>query len=105
MDWDQGRSRRTVAGRASQELFTDLADRFRAINVRTFRLFRVFQPGIKIIGNMRSRSLVGGMFTLDGSMTVGVLAAFLLYLRQFFRAIRHLAVLQDRSSQRFGGSK
>jgi len=77
----------------NQELFTDLADRFRAINVRTFRLFAVFQPGIKIIGNTAIGVvlLVGGMFTLDKSMTVGVLAAFLLYLRQFFEPMQDIS--------------
>jgi ATP-binding cassette, subfamily B, bacterial len=77
----------------NQELFTDLADRYRAINVRTFRLFAVFQPGIKIIGNVAIGVvlLVGGMFVLDHSMTVGVLAAFLLYLRQFFEPMQDIS--------------
>jgi ATP-binding cassette subfamily B protein len=77
----------------NQDIFTDLADRYRAINVRTFRLFAVFQPGIKIIGNTAIGVvlLVGGMFTLDGSMTVGVLAAFLLYLRQFFEPMQDIS--------------
>ncbi len=77
----------------NQELFTDLADRFRAINVRTFRLFAVFQPGIKIIGNVAIGVvlLVGGQFVLDKSMTVGVLAAFLLYLRQFFEPMQDIS--------------
>ncbi len=77
----------------NQELFTDLSDRFRGINVRTFRLFAVFQPGIKIIGNTTIGIvlLVGGMYVLDGSMTVGVLAAFLLYLRQFFEPMQDIS--------------
>ncbi len=80
-------------GPRNQEIFTDLADRFRAINVRVFRVFAVFQPGIKIIGNTAIGVvlLVGGMFTMDGSMTVGVLAAFLLYLRQFFEPMQDIS--------------
>ena len=80
-------------GPRNQELFTDLADRFRAINVRTFRLFAVFQPSIKIIGNMAIGVvlLVGGTYVLNGSMTVGVLAAFLLYLRQFFEPMQDIS--------------
>lgn len=77
----------------NQELFTDLADRYRGINVKTFRLFAVFQPGIRIIGNTAIGIvlLVGGMFVLQGSMTVGVLAAFLLYLRQFFEPLQDVS--------------
>jgi ATP-binding cassette, subfamily B, bacterial len=77
----------------NQELFLGLADRFRAINVRTFRLFAVFQPGIRIIGNTATGVvlLVGGLFVLDHSMTVGVLAAFLLYLRQFFEPMQDIS--------------
>lgn len=77
----------------NQAIFTDLADRYRAINVRTFRLFAVFQPGIKIIGNVAIGVvlLVGGQFVLDKSMTVGVLAAFLLYLRQFFEPMQDIS--------------
>lgn len=80
-------------GPRNQELFTDLADRYRAINVRTFRLFAVFQPGIKIIGNVAIGVvlLVGGQFVLDKSMTVGVLTAFLLYLRQFFEPMQDIS--------------
>ena len=77
----------------NQDLFMGLADRFRAINVRTFRLFAVFQPGIRIIGNTAIGIvlLIGGLFVLNGSMTVGVLAAFLLYLRQFFEPMQDIS--------------
>ncbi len=77
----------------NQELFTGLADRFRAINVRTFRVFAVFQPGIRIIGNTTIGIvlLIGGTYVLDGSMTVGELAAFLLYLRQYFEPMQDIS--------------
>ena len=53
----------------------------------------MFQPGIKIIGNVAIGVvlLVGGQFVLDKSMTVGVLAAFLLYLRQFFEPMQDIS--------------
>jgi ABC-type multidrug transport system fused ATPase/permease subunit len=35
--------------------------------------------------------LVGGTYVLNGSMTVGVLAAFLLYLRQFFEPMQDIS--------------
>lgn len=73
----------------NQEIFTGLSDRYRGINVRSFRLFAIFMPGIAVIGNITIGMvlLVGGLFVIRGWATVGVLAAFLLYLRQFFEPL------------------
>lgn len=73
----------------NQEIFTGLADRYRAINVHSFRLFSIFMPGITLIGNVTIGVvlLVGGMFVINDWATVGVLTAFLLYLRQFFEPL------------------
>lgn len=73
----------------NQEIFTSRADHYRAVNVRSFRLFAIFMPGIKLIGNITIglMLLIGGFFVLRGWATVGVLAAFLLYLRQFFEPL------------------
>lgn len=77
----------------NQELFTGLADRYRAVNVTAFRLVAVFMPGTRGIGNVMTAVvlLLGGWFVIDGSMTVGVLAAFLLYLRQFFEPMQEIS--------------
>ncbi|WP_203568804.1 ABC transporter ATP-binding protein [Aestuariimicrobium ganziense] len=76
----------------NQEIFTDLSHRFRQINIKTFHLFAIFQPGIQAIGNITIAVIlvVGGLYVMDGSMTVGVLAAFLLYLRQFFQPMQEI---------------
>jgi ATP-binding cassette, subfamily B, bacterial len=70
----------------NQEIFADVNDDYRAANERAFRLVGVFMPGIKIIGNITLAVvlLYGARRAFDGDITVGVLAAFLLYLRQFF---------------------
>ncbi|MDN5569750.1 MAG: ABC transporter ATP-binding protein/permease [Propionibacteriaceae bacterium] len=77
----------------NQEIFTGLADRYRTVNVTAFRLVAVFMPGIRGIGNVTIGVvlLVGGQFVLDGSMTVGVLTAFLLYVRQFFEPMQEIS--------------
>ncbi len=77
----------------NQELFTGLSDRYRTVNVRAFRLMATFMPGIKIVGNVTIGVvlLLGGGFVLDGTMSVGVLAAFLLYLRQFFEPMQEIS--------------
>ncbi len=77
----------------NQALFTDLADRYRADNVASFRTMAVFMPGIKLIGNLMTGVvlIVGGTFVLEGTMSVGVLTAFLLYLRQFFDPMQEIS--------------
>jgi ATP-binding cassette, subfamily B, bacterial len=70
----------------NQEIFDKIDDDYRAANERAFRLVGVFMPGIKIIGNITLAVvlLYGAHRAFNGDITVGVLAAFLLYLRQFF---------------------
>jgi ABC-type multidrug transport system fused ATPase/permease subunit len=50
-------------------------------------------PGIKLIGNITIGVvlLYGAYLAFEGDVTVGVLAAFLLYLRQFFERCRKSA--------------
>ncbi|MSS46328.1 ABC transporter ATP-binding protein [Cutibacterium sp. WCA-380-WT-3A] len=76
----------------NQEIFTELADRYRGINVRSMRLFAIFMPGITLVGNLTVglMLLIGGYFALRGWTTIGVLTAFLLYLRQFFEPLKDI---------------
>lgn len=77
----------------SHEIFDDVNDQYRAANVRAFRLMAWFMPGVKIIGNMTIGLvlLVGGYLAYHGHLTVGTLAAFLLYLRQFFDPMQDIS--------------
>ncbi|HET9873363.1 MAG TPA: ABC transporter ATP-binding protein [Propionibacteriaceae bacterium] len=77
----------------NQQIFADLADRYADANVRSFRLVAVFMPGIRMIGNITVGVvlLYGGHRVIDGNMTVGVLAAFLLYLRMFFEPMQEIS--------------
>jgi ATP-binding cassette, subfamily B, bacterial len=70
----------------NQEIFCEVSDDYRLANQRAFRLVGVFMPGIKLIGNITIAVVLvyGAQRAFDGEVTVGVLAAFLLYLRQFF---------------------
>lgn len=76
----------------NQEIFEDLADRYREVNERTFRLVAIFMPGVSLIGNITTGVvlLYGGFRVLHGQMTVGVLTAFLLYLRMFFEPMQDI---------------
>ena len=50
-------------------------------------------PGIKLIGNVTIAVVLvyGGYLAFHGEVTVGVLAAFLLYLRQFFEPMQEIS--------------
>jgi ATP-binding cassette, subfamily B, bacterial len=77
----------------NQEIFEDVADRYRDINEKTFRLLAVFMPGVKLVGNITTGVvlLYGGYRVLHGQMTIGTLAAFLLYLRMFFEPMQDIS--------------
>ena len=77
----------------NQEIFDGVNDEYRLANLRAFRLFAWFMPGVKLIGNITIAVtlLYGAYLAFDGEVTVGVLAAFLLYLRQFFEPMQEIS--------------
>jgi ATP-binding cassette, subfamily B, bacterial len=77
----------------NQEIFDDVNDQYRVANLRAFRLVALFMPGIKLIGNVTIAVvlLYGAFLAFEGEVTVGVLAAFLLYLRQFFEPMQEIS--------------
>ncbi len=77
----------------NQEIFEDIADDYREINEKTFRLLAIFMPGVKLVGNITTGVvlLYGGYRVLHGEMTIGTLAAFLLYLRMFFEPMQEIS--------------
>jgi ATP-binding cassette subfamily B protein len=79
--------------RRNNEIFAVLNDDFRRSQVRAIRLVAVFGPGIQLIGNITIGAVLGyGAYrVLHGQTEVGVLAAFLLYLRRFFEPMQELS--------------
>jgi len=77
----------------NQEIFDDVADGYRAVNERSFRLLAIFMPAVKLVGNLTTGVvlLYGGYRVLHGQMTIGTLTAFLLYLRMFFEPMQEIA--------------
>jgi ATP-binding cassette, subfamily B, bacterial len=77
----------------NQEIFDDVNDQYRLANLRAFRLVAVFMPGIRLIGNITIAIVLvyGTYLAFNGEVTVGVLAAFLLYLRQFFEPMMEIS--------------
>lgn len=77
----------------NQEIFDEVADVYRADNERSFELLAVFMPAVKLVGNLTTGVvlLYGGYRVLHGQMTIGTLAAFLLYLRMFFEPMQEIS--------------
>jgi ATP-binding cassette, subfamily B, bacterial len=88
----------------NQEIFDGLNQRYQHANARSYRLLALYGPAIKLLGNTTIAIvlLYGGQRVLDHRMTVGVLAAFLLYLRRFFDPMQELS--QFYNSLQSGGA-
>ncbi|MDG4815358.1 ABC transporter ATP-binding protein [Micromonospora sp. WMMD956] len=77
----------------NQRIFAAVNDDYRQASLHAFRLIATYSPGIKVIGNVTVAVVLGygGARVLGGGMEVGVLAAFLLYLRRFFEPMQELS--------------
>ena len=79
------------------EIFAGLNERYRAAMTASFRLLGIYWPGIMAIGNVTTALvlLYGGYRVVHGDMEVGVLASFVLYLRQFFEPMAEVSQFYD----------
>jgi ATP-binding cassette, subfamily B, bacterial len=77
----------------NQEIMQSVNADYRDANLAAFRTIAIFAPGLKFIGNLTIGLVLtyGGWRALHGQTDVGVLAAFLLYLRKFFEPMQELA--------------
>jgi ATP-binding cassette, subfamily B, multidrug efflux pump len=62
----------------------------RTANVQAVAITAAFSPAIDILSTLATALVIGygGYLVFHGSLTVGVLAAFLIYVQQFFRPIQ-----------------
>ncbi len=83
--------------RRNEEIFAALNEDVRAANARSFRLMAVFVPGVAILGTIAVVAVLfyGGNRVIDGTLQVGVLTSFLLYLRRFFDPMQDIAVFYN----------
>jgi ATP-binding cassette, subfamily B, bacterial len=77
----------------NQEIFEDVNGRYRDANIWSNRLASTFSPGIILLGRLTTTLVLvfGGYLVVQGQLTLGVLTAFILYLRQFFEPMQDLA--------------
>jgi ABC-type multidrug transport system fused ATPase/permease subunit len=81
----------------NQDIFDAVNDDYRLANRRAFRLISTFAPGVKLIGNITIAVVLtyGGWRVMHGQTELGVLAAFLLYLRWFFEPMQELSMFYN----------
>ncbi len=77
----------------NQAIFDDVDDRLRQANLSSNRLAAVYGPGVNGLGRVTIAVvlLVGSYRVAGGSMTLGTLAAFMLYVRRFFEPVQDLS--------------
>jgi ATP-binding cassette subfamily B protein len=77
----------------NQEIFEDVNGRYRDANIWSNRLVSTYGPAINLLGRLTTAAvlLYGGYLVTQGQVTLGVLTAFVLYLRQFFDPMQDLS--------------
>jgi ATP-binding cassette subfamily B protein len=79
--------------RVSDARFDEINRRHRDANVESIFYYAVFYPAIEVIGALAAALLIwfGGGWTMQGTLTLGSLVAFLLYSQRFFRPISDMS--------------
>jgi ATP-binding cassette subfamily B protein len=83
--------------RRNQQIFEGVNADYKQANTRAFKLIAIYSPMIKVIGNVTIAVILtyGGYLALNGHVEIGVLAAFLLYLRRFFEPMQDLSMFYN----------
>jgi ATP-binding cassette, subfamily B, bacterial len=77
----------------NEEIFDELSGEYAKASAWSSRLNAVFASGISLVANVVIATVLvyGGVLVIDGSMKVGVLASFLLYLQRFFDPLQDVS--------------
>jgi ATP-binding cassette subfamily B protein len=75
-------------------IFEGLNTGYRDANTKVFNLHAIFIPGVTLIGNLATVAVLfaGGIRVAEGGLALGVLTAFLLYLREFYGPMEDVAI-------------
>jgi ABC-type multidrug transport system fused ATPase/permease subunit len=81
----------------SQTSFRGVNDAYRQANYETVVLNGLYFPAVDVLSSVATAIVLGfgGMLVVDGSLTVGTLFAFTLYLANFFDPIQQLSQLYN----------
>ena len=78
----------------NREIFSKLNQDYVDANAKSMMMFGWFIPGIVAVGGTATASVLvfGGFQVMDGTLQVGMLTAYILYMRKFFDPMQDLAV-------------
>lgn len=78
-------------------IFEGLNTGYRDANRKVFDLHAIFIPGVSLIGNIATVTVLfaGGYRVAQGGLALGVLTAFLLYLREFYGPMEDVAIFYN----------
>ena len=78
---------------ASSRKFSDINSDHLQAHLRSIRYYALFFPVIELLASLALALIIwyGGAKALEGTITIGVIAAFLQYARRFFRPIQDLS--------------
>jgi ATP-binding cassette subfamily B protein len=81
----------------NDEIFAGLNNAYREANRDTFNLQAYFIPGTTLVGSLATVAvmLFGGYRVINGSLELGVLTSFLLYVRQFYDPMEDLGMFYN----------
>jgi ATP-binding cassette, subfamily B, multidrug efflux pump len=82
-----GQERRTF------QRFDGINRTHRDANVQSIFYYAVFYPAVEVVGALATALIIwfGGLWTMDGTLTLGALVAFLQYSQRFFRPISDMS--------------
>lgn len=80
--------------RANEEEFGVLNDAYAKANGDSIMAFGVYSPTVRLIGNLTVTGILlwGALRVVDGTLALGVLTAFVLYIRRLYDPMDHLAM-------------
>jgi ABC-type multidrug transport system fused ATPase/permease subunit len=78
----------------NREIFSKLNQEYVDANAKSMMMFGWFVPGIVAVGGTATAAVLvfGGFQVMDGRLQVGLLTAYILYMRKFFDPMQDLAV-------------
>ncbi len=90
---DAGGAALRAGGGAPPQRFADLNREHLEAHLRSITIYAVFFPVVEVLTAVAMALLLwyGGLRVLDGTLTVGVLAAFIQYTRRFFQPLQDLS--------------
>jgi ATP-binding cassette subfamily B multidrug efflux pump len=77
----------------TEQNFVNLNQKYFLSAIRQIKIFGVFMPMLEILSSTATAMIIwyGGVLILKGDMTIGILVAFLSYMRLFFQPLRELS--------------